>query len=230
MPVQFPPVESASPEGLVAIGGDLSPETLVEAYKNGIFPWPISKTSPLTWFSPDPRGALILDDLHVAKSFQKFLKKTNFEVKFNEDFASVIKACSTTIRKHEAGTWITNDIIKGYTRFFEAGHAYCVEVYDSGELVGGLYGVSIGHFLSGESMFHTKSNASKLALYALCLIALKNQIPFIDTQMVTPVIESFGGKEIERKQFMNSLSPLIKQKTSRDLLFSHEFHELNQLC
>ena len=221
MAVIFPPIENASPEGLLAIGGDLSPETLYCAYIQGIFPWPITQdASQLTWFSPNPRGVLYVNDFHMSKSFQKFLKKSALKVRFNSNFHEIISSCSSTFRLKEEGTWISDQIIDGFHQFFKMGHSYSVEVYNrENQIVGGLYGVTIGNYLSGESMFHEEANASKLALSALIYILSIHKIPFLDTQMVTPIIECFGGKEIDRHKFINEISILTKQASQRQDLF-----------
>ena len=220
MAIRFPPAHEASPEGLLAIGGDLSVDTLTEAYLNGIFPWPISKTSPLTWFSPDPRGVLYTDEVHYSRSFERFLKKHKYEIKFNLDFKAVIDNCALTKRKHEAGTWITQEIINGYIRLFEAGKAYCVGIYNGDQIVGGLYGVCFGGIISGESMFHKESNASKLCVYSVMEKLKAQSIPFLDTQMVTPVIESFGGVEIDRDTYLEELSKLRRITLTRADIFN----------
>ncbi len=229
MPIVFPPLESASPEGLLAIGGNLDEQTLLTAYKQGIFPWPISEDSPLTWFSPNPRGLLQIKNLHLSKSFEKFLKKTDFKIKFNSQPEKVIRYCAEVTRKHEEGTWITDEIINAYLNFFQAGHVYTVEVFEGNTLIGGLYGVTINNYLSGESMFHLKPNASKMALYYLLLIAKINKIPWVDTQMVTPIIESFGGQHLPRKDFINLLNQQLSTKNERKQIFNYSQQILDQL-
>ena len=229
MPVRFPPVHEASPEGLLAIGGDLSLETLSQAYASGIFPWPISKDSPLTWFSPDPRGILEIRNFTLSRSFRRFLKNHPFQIKYNHDFPSVIEQCALTSRKHESGTWITQEIVEGYTNLFHQGHAYCVGVYDKEELIGGLYGVCFGGIISGESMFHHRDNTSKLCLYAIISILHQNNIPFLDTQMVTGIVERFGGSEVPREEFLSQLQKLKNINLSRDQLFSSPPSVPNQL-
>ena len=209
MPVIFPPIDSASPEGLLAIGGNLDTETLLTAYSQGIFPWPISHDSPLTWFAPDPRGILEFTNFKISKSFKKFLNKTQFAVKFNQDFEQIVSKCALTPRNHEESTWITQEIINGYKKFFDDGYAYCVGTYNNDLLVGGLYGVCIGDYFTGESMFHTESNASKFALYSLIKNLEASGIKWIDTQMVTPVIQSFGGCNIPRSKFMQKLNDSV---------------------
>ena len=215
MPVIFPPIDSAFPEGLLAIGGSLDTETLLTAYSQGIFPWPVSHDSPLTWFAPDPRGILEFTNLKISKSFKKFLKKTPFIVKFNQDFEQIVSHCALTPRKHEESTWITKEILHGYKNFFNDGYAYCVGTYENDVLVGGLYGVCIGDYVTGESMFHTATNASKFALYSLIRRLELSGIQWIDTQMVTPVIQSFGGCNIPRTEFMPKLNKAVKSGRAR---------------
>ncbi len=218
--IVFPPVSSATEDGLVAVGGDLETDTLVEAYKHGIFPWPISLDFPLAWFSPDPRGILEFGELHLSKSFEKFLKKNPYTVTFNNSFERVIKACAMTKRKDQPGTWITPDIILGYRKLFEANLAYSVEVWLDEELVGGIYGVVMGNFCSGESMFNSSDNASKFGLYSLILLLKKNGLTWLDTQMVTTVVEQFGGKYIPREEFLsrvNNVDWSVKKEKVFDL-------------
>lgn len=227
--VKFPPLETASPEGLLAIGGNLETNTLLSAYTQGIFPWPISKESPLTWFSPNPRGILMTNELHISKSFGKFLKKQKYEIRFNTRPKEIIYNCAEMKRKHEEGTWITEEILNAYVDFFNTSNVYTVEVYKDDILVGGLYGVTINSYLSGESMFHTEPNVSKLALYYLLKIAKANNIPWVDTQMVTPVIESFGGKHIARKKFIKLLSEQTSKQAQRKQIFNFSTNQLDQL-
>ena len=203
--IVFPPVDSATEDGLVAVGGDLETDTIREAYYHGIFPWPVSLDFPLAWFSPDPRGILDFEELHLSRSFEKFLRKNPFTVSFNEAFDQVIKSCATTKRKDQPGTWITPDIISGYRRMYQEGNAYSVEVWLDEKLVGGVYGVVMGNFCSGESMFTTEDNASKFGLYSLIRLLQKNGVRWLDTQMVTPVVEQFGGKFIKRTEFFERL-------------------------
>ncbi|MBD67068.1 MAG: leucyl/phenylalanyl-tRNA--protein transferase [Halobacteriovoraceae bacterium] len=219
MPIKFPPVHSATPEGLLAVGGKIDTETLKSAYTQGIFPWPISKNSPLTWFSPDPRGILELKDFHISRSFNRFLRKNPYTIKFNHNFEEVIRNCAVVKRKHEKGTWISQDIITGYNELFNQGLSYCVAVYHEKRLVGGLYGVCMGELISGESMFHKETNASKLAFYALVHQLESKGIRWIDTQMVTPVIKSFGGTEISRTNFIKKLQALNFEHPQRSQLF-----------
>jgi leucyl/phenylalanyl-tRNA--protein transferase len=208
--ILFPPVETASEDGLVAVGGDLEVDTLLEAYKHGIFPWPVSTYPnnadfPQTWFSPDPRGLLVFENIHVSRSFIKFLKKSSYTVTFNQAFSEVIMNCAKMQRKDQPGTWITPDLMAGYQKFFHDGYAYSVEVWDGTRLIGGLYGVIIGDFVSGESMFTIEDNASKQGFYALLMHLQERGIKWIDTQMVTEVVRQFGGEYIPRPAFLSLL-------------------------
>ena len=206
----FPSVDHADEHGLLALGGDLELESLLLAYSRGIFPWPISQEYPLAWFSPDPRGILIFDKLHLSKSLRKFLKKNPYEIRFNTNFEAVIMNCAKVSRADNQGTWITEDIINGYINLHRNGFAYSVETYQEETLVGGVYGVCINRFYSGESMFHKADNASKVALIALLYQLKQKDIGWLDTQMVTPVVESLGGLEIPRATYLKMLENSIK--------------------
>ena len=207
MNIIFPPVNQADENGLLAIGGSLNVANLKTAYLSGIFPWPMSEEYPITWFSPDPRGVLLFDNFKVSSSFKKFLKKTTLTVKFNTCFEEVINRCANVKRSAQADTWITDELLQAYVKLFKDGYAYCVETYNKDKLVGGLYGVCFGEMFSGESMFFEEDNASKLALYVL-INKLKDKTHFIDTQMVTPILESFGAIEIEREEYIKLLGSL----------------------
>lgn len=212
MPIaDFPPVETADEHGLLALGGDLDIDSILLAYSRGIFPWPISDEYPLAWFSPDPRGILAFEKLHISKSMRKFLKNNPYEIKFNTNFEQVIMNCSMVARSDNQGTWITQDIIDSYINLHKEGYAYSVETYLEGSLVGGVYGVCINRFYSGESMFHKADNASKVALIALLYSLNKQNIGWIDTQMVTPVVESMGGIAIPRETYLKMLEVAIKR-------------------
>lgn len=218
----FPPVDTASEDGLVAIGGDLEIDTLVTAYKCGIFPWPVStypanEEFPHTWFSPDPRGILEIENMHVSKSFIKFLKHTQFQVTFNQAFTEVIHNCAKMPRKGQPGTWITPDIMHAYKALFENDLAYSVEVWNGSKLVGGLYGVIMGNFVSGESMFTLEDNASKQGFYALLMHLQTKGIHWIDTQMVTEVVRQFGGSYIPRPDFLKLLKKVDWTKKKSEI-------------
>lgn len=226
MPVaNFPPIELADEHGLLAIGGDFSIETLVLAYKRGIFPWPISEQYPLAWFSPDPRGIIEWNQLYLSQSLRKFIKKQKYTIVFNNDFDGVIQECGSITRKGQTSTWITTDIIQGYRHLFQNELAYCVEVLKDGERVAGLYGVCINGIVSGESMFHRESNTSKLALLAVLYSLHLSGLNWLDTQMVTPVVKELGGREIPREIFIEKIDRLKKLK--RHELFKNPSKDWN---
>lgn len=211
--IVFPPVETADEDGLVAVGGDLEIDTLIEAYRHGVFPWPISTFPdnadlPNTWFSPDPRGVIDFKNIHISKSFIKFLKKSPFRITYNKNFSEIINRCADIRRKNQPGTWITPDIIQSYINLFNQGYAYSVEVWNDDHIVGGLYGVIMGNFISGESMFHHENNASKQGLYSLIMHLKGKGISWIDTQMVTEIVNQFGGYYIPRPEFIKRLKQI----------------------
>ncbi len=206
----FPPLENAlsEPNGIIAIGGDLSVKRLLSAYQQGIFPW-YNEGESIMWWSPNPRMVLFPDELKISSSLKKTLNKNLFEVRFNSAFCEVISACSKTYRPDQGGTWISPEMINAYTQLHKLGHAICMESWLQGRLVGGCYGVIIGKMFYGESMFHTQTDASKVA-FANLVNQLKNQgVGMIDCQMKTPLLASFGGREIEREEFIKNLSRLL---------------------
>ncbi len=200
----FPPVENSTREGILAIGGDLSPERLILAYQSGIFPW-YNDGEPIFWWSPNPRMVLFLDDLVVSKSMRNILNRNKFKVTFNSNFREVISNCQKMIREGQQGTWISNDMIEAYCKLNEMGVAKSVEVWQDEELVGGLYGIDLGHIFCGESMFSKESNASKVAFIALANQLKSSNYKLIDCQVYNEHLESLGCKEIERKEFMTIL-------------------------
>jgi len=206
----FPPLTDAltEPNGLIAIGGDLSAARLLSAYKQGIFPW-FSEGEPIMWWSPDPRMVLFPDELKISASLKKTLRKNLFELRFNTAFREVMTACSETPRYGQAGTWISNEMINAYCKLHDLGYAISMESWLDGKLVGGCYGVKIGRMFYGESMFHHVTDASKVAFVHLVEF-LKNQgVGMIDCQMKTPLLASFGGREIARDEFMQNLTKLV---------------------
>ncbi len=200
---EFPPAEGAE-EGIVAVGGDLSPQRLLNAYKSGIFPW-YSNGEPIIWWSPDPRFVLFPDELHISKSMQRILKAGVFEATMDTDFQHIIRQCAVVSRKGENGTWITEDMIAAYRTLHELGYAHSLEVRSNGEIVGGIYGISLGKCFFAESMFHTTSNASKFALIKLVDYLKRNEFLFLDAQIHTAHVESMGGKDISRNEFLRLL-------------------------
>jgi len=199
----FPPLEQAltEPDGLLAAGGDLSVERLLNAYQHGIFPW-FNKDEPILWWSPDPRCVLYPDKLKISRSLRKTLKKNLFEIRMDTAFSSVLKSCAAP-REQQAGTWITDDMFKAYVNMHKLGYAHSVECWQNNELVGGLYGIAIGKIFFGESMFSKQRDASKVALVHLCEYLLQHDFKLIDSQVHTPHMESMGAEMIDRKDFEN---------------------------
>ncbi len=211
----FPLLASAltEPNGLLAIGGDLSATRLLSAYKQGIFPWfnynPLSENEPIMWWSPNPRMVLYPNELKISKSLAKTLKNNTFESRMNTSFQAVMQACSLTPRDKQNGTWISPKMIEAYCELHRLGHAICMESWLNGELVGGCYGIKIGRMFYGESMFHHVTDASKVAFVYLVDYLKTQQIGMIDCQMKTPLLASFGGREIEREEFAKQLKILV---------------------
>ena len=197
----------ADPNGLLAAGGGLSPNRLLEAYSRGIFPW-FEEGQPVLWWSPDPRMVLFPEDLRVSKSLRKTLNKSLYTVTLDEAFAEVIDCCAQP-RGDSPGTWITDEMQTAYTQLFEAGHAHSVEVWREGDLVGGLYGVALGQLFFGESMFSFESNASKIGLVKLVKQLQEWNYKLIDCQVSSEHLESLGAIEISREQFRLQLHELL---------------------
>ena len=200
----FPSVDKASKEGLLAIGGDLSSERLILAYRSGIFPW-YSEGEPILWYSPDPRMVLFPEKLKISKSMQKILKKEEFKITFNQNFKEVINFCKTSDRKDQGGTWITNEMKEAYIKLHQLGIAKSVEVWKNEELVGGLYGLDLGTVFCGESMFSRESNTSKVAFIKLVEQLQKQDYKLIDCQVYNRHLASLGAEEIPRKEFLKYL-------------------------
>jgi leucyl/phenylalanyl-tRNA--protein transferase len=200
----FPPVEQANRDGILAVGGDLSSERLQLAYTSGIFPW-FEEGEPIMWWSPNPRMVLFLDELIVSKSMRNILNRNVFKVTFNQNFRDVISNCQNIVRDGQNGTWITNDMIEAYCKLHELGIAKSVEVWQDAVLVGGLYGIDLGHIFCGESMFSKVSNASKVAFIALVGQLKAENYKLLDCQVYNPHLESLGCREIERADFMEIL-------------------------
>ncbi len=202
--IWFPPVSTASPEGVLAIGGDLSVKRLLLAYKNGIFPW-YNEGEPIIWYSPNPRMVLFFDQLRVSKSMRQILRKELFTVTFNTHFKEVIFNCKTVARKNQGGTWITTEMQQAYHNLHKRGIAKSVEVWQDKKLVGGLYGIDLGTVFTGESMFSKVSNASKVAFIYLAQKLQKEKYKLLDCQLYTDHLASLGAKEISRTEFLKYL-------------------------
>ena len=206
--LKFPPVERARRDGLVAIGGDLSVERLLLAYRSGIFPWFCDDEPPL-WWSPDPRFVLFPAELAVSKSMKQLLRREAFEFKINTDFSQVIHHCRHTYREGQPGTWITAEVEAAYTRLHQLGHAVSAEAWQNGELAGGLYGIKMGKVFFGESMFSHRSNASKYAFIRWVQYLQQQGVELIDCQVHTEHLQSLGARMIPRKEFIKLLGELL---------------------
>jgi leucyl/phenylalanyl-tRNA--protein transferase len=202
----FPNPEEAleEPDGLLAVGGNLSPRRLLRAYRSGIFPW-YSPGQPILWWSPDPRTVLFTDRIKISRSLHKTINKGLFTVTLNQAFAQVIQQCGAPRGRQPPGTWITPAVARAYLRLHELGHAHSLETWHAGALVGGLYGVAIGRVFYGESMFSRMSDASKVALVVLCRQLERWRFPFIDCQMHTQHLFSLGAEDIPRALFLELL-------------------------
>ena len=203
--IEFPSPLTANEEGIVAYGGDLNPERVLLAYRNGIFPW-FEKDDYLLWWSPDPRMVLFPKNLKISKSTKKFMRNTNFQITFNKSFTEVVNACAKVKRFGQNGTWITDGLKEAYKKLHEQGHAYSVEVWQNMELVGGLYGIDLGNIFCGESMFTIKNNASKIAFIHLVKELSKNKYKLIDCQVPSAHLKSLGAEEIPRSEFIKYLN------------------------
>lgn len=200
--------------GLLAVGADLSPARILNAYRHGIFPWGTVERQPL-WYSPDPRMVLFPGEFRLTRSLRKTLRARQYEVRFDSDFAAVIDACAATPRPGQDGTWISRDMMDAYLRLHELGWAHSVEVYVEGNLTGGLYGLGIGRMFYGESMFSRRSNASKIAFAHLVAYLLAHDFAMVDCQMRTEHLASLGGREIPREDFLARLQQLIRPEQRR---------------
>jgi leucyl/phenylalanyl-tRNA--protein transferase len=200
---RFPDPRKARSD-VIAVGDDLSVETLRDAYRHGIFPWP-HEGLPLPWFSPRRRTVIVFEELHVGRTLRKSSRRAGLEFTIDRDFTAVIHACAASPRREDDGTWISDDIIAAYTRMHEAGDAHSVEVWENGELAGGLYGMDSGGVFTGESMFHRRTDASKLALLHLISHLRERGATWLDCQVMTPHMKALGAREIPRAQFLDLL-------------------------
>ena len=206
----FPPVDQATEEGLLAIGGDLSPERLLQAYRLGIFPW-YSEGQPILWWSPDPRAVLYPSKLKISRSLTKTLRKGVYTITYDLAFSNVIRNCAAPRSADVTeGTWITSDMIRAYTHLHELGYAHSVETWRDGKLVGGLYGLALGHGFFGESMFSRSSDASKVALVGLVHYLQQYCFEFVDCQLPSPHIMRLGAEAVPRARFLTELQNTLK--------------------
>jgi leucyl/phenylalanyl-tRNA--protein transferase len=215
-PARFPNPEDAlaDPNGLLAFGGDLSPQRLIAAYAHGIFPW-YSEGDPLLWWSPDPRCVFATDAVHRSHSLAKFLRKSTWQWSMDRAFEEVMRACAAP-RDGQQGTWITPDMVTAYTNLHLLGHAHSLEVWDGEALVGGLYGVAVGRMFSAESMFSRRTNASKAALHALAKTLRERGFPIIDAQVPNPHLLRMGACNMPRTRFLARLAQLAAEPSVQD--------------
>ncbi len=213
----FPPLHLAleEPNGLLAVGGDLSPTRLLNAYRQGIFPW-YSEGEPILWWSPAPRAVLFPEELQLPRSLKKRIRQGPFEITADHDFLAVVDACAAPRGNNEEGTWITPAMRSAYQQLHQLGHAHSIECWYSGELVGGLYGVSIGGLFCGESMFSRANDASKIALVALTQKLINLEVRLIDIQMMSPHLQRMGAREISRIAFQRTIGALTTLPTPTD--------------
>ncbi len=222
----FPLAREASEEGLLAYGGDLNPNRILKAYREGIFPW-YSDEDPILWWSPNPRLLLFPQDFKTNKSFRRVLRNKGFEVKFDRNFEAVIGYCGEVPRAGQEGTWLTQEMKEAYMELHDMGFAHSVETYYEGKLVGGLYGLALGGAFFGESMFSLMSDASRVSLYALSDICVKKSYDFIDCQVETPHLVRWGAKLIERNDFLDRLEKTLEKNTDFGAWssWSWQYHE-----
>ena len=207
--LSFPPVSLSEPDGLLAMGGDLTPERLLLAYRKGIFPW--YEGEHILWWCPDPRFVLFPDELKISKSLRPLLNRNEFDFTTNKAFAQVIHHCKKVKRPGQEGTWITGEVEKAYCKMHELGHAHSAEVWKNGVLVGGLYGMKMGKVFFGESMFSLVNNASRYAFTKYMEFLKKENIRLIDCQVYTEYLEGFGARMIPRSEFVSLLKEFIPE-------------------
>ncbi|MBT3207547.1 MAG: leucyl/phenylalanyl-tRNA--protein transferase [Bacteroidetes bacterium] len=208
----FPHPSLSEADGLLAFGGDLSTERLLLAYSNGIFPW-YNPEEPILWWSPEPRTVFFPDEFKLTKSLKQTIRSKKFEVKFDTCFEEVIRNCSSLKNRQDNETWLGSEMQQAYILLHKKGFAHSVETFYKDELVGGLYGISLGRVFFGESMFYRKSDASKIALYYLCQKLIEHDFHFIDAQMTTNHILSLGASELTRNEYLKLLSPALQHKS-----------------
>ena len=211
MPIaRFPNPRQTGPEGILAVGGDLHPQSLLLAYRQGIFPWPMDGV-PLAWFCPPERGIVEFSEIHIPRSLTAVQKRAPYRLTIDRAFESVIRSCAALPRPGQDGTWITDEMVEAYTTFHRIGHAHSVEAWLGDELVGGMYGVDVDGAFAGESMFYLKPNASKLVLLYLFDHLKKRGLDWMDIQVLTPHMEALGAKLIPRDLFLDRLAQTRKR-------------------
>ena len=210
----FPDPEKADPDGLLAAGGDLSVNTLIEAYSHGIFPW-YTQDSPILWWCPDPRLVLFPEKFKTSRSLMQAINSKKYTVKIDTCFSRVIENCALVKRKNQEGTWITSEMMEAYVRLHKEGYAHSVETFHDDQLVGGLYGVSLGKIFFGESMFYKMTDASKVAMYYLVEKLKKSGFHIIDAQQSTQHLKNMGAEEIPRKEFLRLLKEALKETSMK---------------
>ena len=210
--IVFPAVELANPDGILAVGGDLSPERVLAGYTQGIFPW-YSDGDPILWWSPDPRFVLFTNEFRLSKTMRKIMKKHQFTITADTCFDEVIEGCRTAARPDQPGTWITDEMLGAYCHLHKLGFAHSIEAWEDDQLAGGLYGVSIGRIFFGESMFTRVPNASKVAFAFFVNKLAGLGFPIIDSQVHTHHLESFGAREIPRIEYLAHLDKALDYKT-----------------
>lgn len=208
----FPPPDRATPDGVLAVGGTPDPDLLLAAYSRGVFPWP-HEGLPLLWFCPDPRFVLVPTEAHVGRSLRKVMRRGTFEVRADTAFKEVMRACARKKRPGQCGTWITRDMIRGYTTLHERGFAHSIETWQDGRLVGGLYGLSLGAVFYGESMFADVPDASKIAFATLLGNLIRWDFQLADCQTYTDHLASFGAEEWPRDEFLAALEIALQAPT-----------------
>jgi leucyl/phenylalanyl-tRNA--protein transferase len=208
--LEFPPVHLADEHGLLAIGGDLSVERLLAAYRGGIFPWPWYDGMPMFWWAPDPRFVVYPGELHVGRSLKTRINTAGYEIRYDTAFERVIRGCAQAPRPGQDGTWITAELIEGFVALHRAGYAHSAEAWEAGQLVGGLYGVAIGDLFCGESMFTTRPDASKVAFVHMVRMLAARGYRIIDCQLETEHLARFGAREIPRARYMQELASCLE--------------------
>ena len=206
-PLAFPPAEMTDEEGLLAVGGDLSVPRLLLAYRSGIFPWTVD---PITWWSPDPRGIIELDQFRVSRSLARVMRQEQFQVTVDRAFTQVMEGCAAP-GPGRRSTWISGEFIAAYTALHRQGHAHSLECWQGRRLVGGIYGVAVGGLFAGESMFHRVSNASKVALAHLVEHLRRQRFSLLDIQMLTPITQQLGGISIPRGEYLRRLAAAVEK-------------------